>query len=211
MWNITIVWQASFLYTLKLIWDTRRDFKWRHFTFYFTFLQAVVHTDLLNICSTYTSSLSWCSVFSLLMKNELYLPTVYVCLYSGSWGLLKWVALGICKRQYALANKFLGSNTLNMIFPSRSSSHMAADSLQAGASSSNHPSQPCNNGHYVNLCIWDFYVRAEEAVCITLHLTTVLFERLRDSYGLYIILCFKEENVMSFKLLQKSNASATKN
>lgn len=51
----------------------------------------------------------------------------------------------------------------------------------------------------------------EEAVCITVHLITVPFERLRDSGGLCIILCFKEESVMSFKPLQKSNASATKN
>lgn len=181
-----------------------------------------MHSDLLKICSTYTPLLSWGSVFSLLMENELYSPTVYACLCTGSWGLLKWVTPGICKRHYALANKLLESkkesNTSNRIFSSRSLSHMAADcakpQLVILPSSSNHRPQPWDDGHCVNPCIWDFYVITEETVCITVHLITVPFKRLSHWGGMFVVStwfsAFKEKNLMSFKPFQKSNEQKTK-
>lgn len=179
-----------------------------------------MHSDLPNICSTYTPLLSWSSVFSLLMENELYLPTVYACLCTGSWGLLKWVTPGICKREYTLANKLLKSkkesNTSNRIFPSRSLSHMAADYAKPQIvilpSSSNHRPQPWDDGHYVNPCIWDFYVITEEAVCITVHLITVPFKRLSHWGGMVVVStwfsAFKEKK--GFKAFPKIKCISNK-
>lgn len=179
-----------------------------------------MHSDLPNICSTCISSLSWDFVFSLLMENELYLPTVYACLCFGSWGLLKWITLEIFKRQYMLANKFLESRSrtpwMGFFLLDDDILHHTWQLTYCKLlpSRSNHLSQPWNDGHYVNPYIWDFYVITEEAVCITVHFITIPFERL-SHWGMVLVSPWfsvsKEENIMSFKPLQKSNLSTTKN
>lgn len=161
-----------------------------------------MQSNLHNVCSTCTASLSCGFVFSLLRENELYLPTVCPCLCTGSWGLLKWITLGICKTQHKLANRFLAkeSNTLSWIFPSSCwhlMSHMAADLPQAPVFQEYSPILTWTNGHYINPCICDFYIIIEEAVCLTMCLITVPFKRLshwRMDVVSLPLSAFEEEN-----------------
>lgn len=161
-----------------------------------------MHSELLNVCSTCTASLPCGFVFSLLRENELYLPTVYPCLCIGSWGLLKYVTLEICKRQHKPVNRFLvkGSTTLSWIFLCSCwhlMSQVAADHKLL-PSRSTHLSQPWNNGHYINPYIWDFYMIIEGVVCVTACLITVPFER-PSHWGMDVVSsqlsAFEEENL----------------